>query len=78
MASTPAMRVVATAPMPGIMMPSFPVWGLMLAASWVAELGVDDIVEAVPFCAAIFRVADRLVSLAERRGRNFTAGIAVR
>jgi hypothetical protein len=47
-------------------------------ASWVAELGVDDIVEAVPFCAAIFRVADRLVSLAERRGRNFTAGIAVR
>jgi hypothetical protein len=31
-ASTPAMRVVATAPMPGIMMPSFPVAGLMLAA----------------------------------------------
>src|SRR6202045_2081501 len=41
-ASTPAMRVVATAPMPGIMMPSFPVAGLMLAASsLLAAPGVD-------------------------------------
>ena len=32
-ASTPAMSVVATAPMPGIMMPSFPVAGAMLAAA---------------------------------------------
>jgi hypothetical protein len=38
-ASTPAMRVVATAPMPGIMIPSFPVAGLMLAAvGWAAAL----------------------------------------
>src|SRR5580704_12363513 len=40
-ASTPAMRVVATAPMPGIITPSFPVAGLMLAASWLAEPVVD-------------------------------------
>ncbi|WP_433970095.1 hypothetical protein [Tunturiibacter gelidiferens] len=40
-ASTPAMRVVATAPMPGIMTPSFPVAGLMDAASCVAAGGVD-------------------------------------
>ena len=31
-ASTPAMSVVQTAPIPGIMIPSFPVAGLMLAA----------------------------------------------
>ena len=42
MASTPAMRVVATAPMPGIMMPSLPLWGGMLAACDVAA-GVLDI-----------------------------------
>jgi hypothetical protein len=35
------MRVVATAPMPGIMTPSFPVAGLMLAAASVAAPGVD-------------------------------------
>src|ERR1700734_3979231 len=40
-ASTPAMRVVATAPIPGIMMPSFPVAGLMLAAEFVAAAGFD-------------------------------------
>src|SRR5258708_39414718 len=40
-ASTPAMSVVATAPMPGIMTPNFPVAGLMLAAACVAAPGVD-------------------------------------
>jgi hypothetical protein len=35
------MSVVATAPMPGIMTPSFPVAGLMLAAASVAAPGVD-------------------------------------
>ena len=40
-ASTPAISVVATAPMPGIMTPSFPVAGLMLAASLAAASGID-------------------------------------
>src|SRR5258708_14976652 len=40
-ASTPAMSVVATAPMPGIMTPNFPVAGLMLAAASVGAAGVD-------------------------------------
>src|ERR1035438_4642170 len=40
-ASTPAMSVVQTAPMPAVMIPSFPVAGLMLAASCVAAPGVD-------------------------------------
>ncbi len=41
-ASTPGDEVwSATAPMPGIMTPSFPVAGLMLAASCVAAPGVD-------------------------------------
>jgi hypothetical protein len=35
------MSVVATAPMPGTMTPSFPVAGLMLAAACVAAPGVD-------------------------------------
>src|SRR5580698_7373367 len=39
-ASTPAMSVVATAPMPGIMTPSFPVAGLMAAASCAADAGL--------------------------------------
>src|ERR1700756_2732325 len=40
-ASTPAMSVVATAPMPGIMIPNFPVAGLMLLAAFDAAPGVD-------------------------------------
>src|SRR5665213_1045865 len=40
-ASTPAIRVVATAPIPGTMTPNFPVAGLMLAAACVAASGVD-------------------------------------
>src|SRR5439155_19823693 len=40
-ASTPAMSVVATAPMPGIITPNFPVAGLILAAASVAARGVD-------------------------------------
>jgi hypothetical protein len=35
------MSVVATAPMPGIMTPNFPIAGLMLAAASVAAPGVD-------------------------------------
>ena len=38
---TPAMWLVATAPIPGFMIPSFPVAGLMLAAACVAASGVD-------------------------------------
>ncbi len=49
-ASTPAMRVVATAPIPGIMMPSFPVAGLMLAAACVAASGVDMLGSALLWC----------------------------
>jgi hypothetical protein len=54
-ASTPAMSVVATAPMPGIMMPNLPVAGVMLAAvGWAAApgcaaLGVDIFLDE-PFC----------------------------
>src|SRR5882724_13714967 len=40
-ASTPAMRVVATAPIPGIMIPNFPFAGLISAALGVAAPGVD-------------------------------------
>ena len=40
-ASTPAMRVVQTAPIPTVMIPSFPLAGLMLAASGAAAPGVD-------------------------------------
>jgi hypothetical protein len=56
-ASTPAMSVVATAPMPGIMMPSFPVAGLMLAAFDGEVEAVEDLLEArvgVPLDAPSF------------------------
>jgi len=55
-ASTPAMSVVATAPIPGIMTPSFPVAGLMLAASNAAP-GVD-ISEQYPSVLRCFRWAE--------------------
>jgi hypothetical protein len=42
--------VVATAPMPGIMTPSFPVAGLMLAAASVAALGVDMLGNTLLWC----------------------------
>src|ERR1700761_9411725 len=48
-ASTPAINVVATAPMPGIMMPSFPVCGLMLAAP-VCAASVFDITRQPFYC----------------------------
>src|SRR5690242_3740105 len=52
-ASTPAINVVATAPMPGIMTPNFPVAGFIFAACVAAsEL---DITERKPFYEAIFR-----------------------
>src|SRR5271154_4770631 len=50
-ASTPAMSVVATAPMPGIMTPSFPVAGLMLAAACVAAPGVDILGGTLLWCS---------------------------
>src|SRR5271168_5005706 len=49
-ASTPAMSVVATAPMPGIMTPNFPVAGLMLAAACVAAPGVDMLGGTLLWC----------------------------
>src|SRR5882757_3159534 len=49
-ASTPAMSVVATAPMPGIMTPNFPVAGLMLAAASVAARGVDMLGGTLLWC----------------------------
>src|SRR5215469_15914250 len=48
MASTPAIRVVATAPMPGIMTPNFPVAGLMLDAASFGAAGVLDISTRYP------------------------------
>ena len=69
-ASTPAINVVATAPIPGIMMPSLPVAGVMSAA-WgvVAASGVDMFLVG-PFCGAVFRQPDRLVSpVAAGRGK---------
>src|SRR5579871_51873 len=64
-ASTPAIRVVATAPMPGIMTPSFPVAGLMLAASWLAE-PVVDMLRRYPSVRQ-FSVVGGRVSIAHRK-----------
>src|ERR1700735_4303823 len=66
-ASTPAIRVVATAPMPGIMTPSFPVAGLMLAAACVAAPGVD-ILDGTLLSCDIPCNADSLVSLTVEEG----------
>jgi hypothetical protein len=61
------MRVVATAPMPGIMTPSFPVTGLMLAAACVAAPGVDMLGGTLLWCDIPCN-ADSLVSLSEEEG----------
>ena len=68
-ASTPAMSVVATAPMPGIMTPSFPVAGLMLAAACVAAPGVD-MLGGTLLCGNFSVEAEGLVSLTVKRGRK--------
>lgn len=47
------MRVVATAPIPGIIMPSFPVAGWVGAAGWVAEEVLDMLGD--PYSALNFR-----------------------
>src|SRR6266436_3205870 len=65
-ASTPAMSVVATAPMPGIMTPSFPVAGLMLAAASVAAPGVDMLGNTLLYCD--FSVRRKFKYLAVRVG----------
>ncbi len=62
-ASTPAISVVATAPIPGIIIPSFPVAGLMLAASGDAALGVDIAIRTLPMVQISVRFADSSVSL---------------
>jgi hypothetical protein len=60
---------VATAPMPGIMTPSFPVAGLMLAAACVAAPGVDILGGTLLSCDFPCN-ADSLVSLSgEGRGK---------
>src|SRR3984957_19410901 len=72
MASTPAMSVVATAPMPGIMTPSFPVAGLMAAASCAADAGLaaggGDILCDTLLSCDIPCNADSLVSLSGEGG----------
>src|ERR1700733_2676058 len=71
-ASTPAMSVVATAPMPGIMTPSFPVAGLMAAASCAADAGLAaggvDILGDTLLSCDIPCNADSLVSLSGEGG----------
>jgi hypothetical protein len=44
------MSVVATAPIPGTMTPSFPVAGLMLAAASFAAPGVDMLGGTLLYC----------------------------
>jgi hypothetical protein len=70
------MRVVATAPIPGIMTPSFPVAGLMVAAACAADAGLAaggvDMLGSTLLCCD-FSVGRKVQYLAVREGAQTEA-----
>jgi hypothetical protein len=56
------MSVVQTAPIPAVMMPNFPVAGLMLAASGAAAPGVDMLDMTLLCCDVSYASSDQTES----------------